>query len=51
MQMAVLETARGLAGMPQASSTEFGPCDEPVVGLMTEWSAGNQVKLGVMQMI
>ncbi len=43
MQMAVLETARGLAGIPQASSTEFGPCDEPVVGLMTEWSAGNQV--------
>ncbi|MEC7191783.1 MAG: CTP synthase, partial [Pseudomonadota bacterium] len=38
MQMAVLETARGLAGIPQASSTEFGPCDEPVVGLMTEWS-------------
>ena len=44
MQMAVLETARGLAGIPQASSTEFGPCDEPVVGLMTEWSAGNQVQ-------
>ena len=44
MQMAVLETARGLAGIPQASSTEFGPCDEPVVGLMTEWSAGNQME-------
>ena len=44
MQMAVLETARGLAGIPQASSTEFGPCEEPVVGLMTEWSAGNQVQ-------
>ena len=44
MQMAVLETARGLAEIPQASSTEFGPCDEPVVGLMTEWSAGNQVQ-------
>ena len=42
--MAVLETARGLAGIPQASSTEFGPCDEPVVGLMTEWSAGNQME-------
>ena len=44
MQMAVLETARGLADIPQASSTEFGPCDEPVVGLMTEWSAGNQMQ-------
>ena len=45
MQMAVPETARSLAGIPQASSTEFGPCDEPVVGLMTEWSAGNQVQI------
>ena len=44
MQMAVLETARGLAGITRASSTEFGPCDEPVVGLMTEWSAGNQIQ-------
>ena len=37
MQMAVAEAARNLAGMPAASSTEFGPCNEPVVGLMTEW--------------
>ena len=37
MQMAVVEAARNLAGMPAASSTEFGPCNEPVVGLMTEW--------------
>ncbi len=44
MQMAVLETARSLAGLNKASSTEFGPCDEPVVGLMTEWVAGNEVK-------
>ena len=44
MQMAVLETARSLADIPQASSTEFGLCDEPVVGLMTEWSTGNQVQ-------
>jgi CTP synthase len=43
MQMAVLETARSLAGLNKASSTEFGPCDEPVVGLMTEWVAGNEV--------
>ncbi len=44
MQMAVLETARSLAGLPEASSTEFGPCDEAVVGLMTEWVAGNEIK-------
>jgi len=37
MQMAVLEAARNLAHMPAASSSEFGPCNEPVVGLMTEW--------------
>jgi CTP synthase len=44
MQMAVIEAARNLAGMPLASSTEFGPCDEPVVGLLTEWARGNQTE-------
>ena len=44
MQMAVLETARSLAGLSAASSTEFGPSSEPVVGLMTEWVSGNEVK-------
>ncbi|KQW83688.1 CTP synthase [Brevundimonas sp. Root1279] len=42
MQMAVIEAARNLAGYPKASSTEFGPTSEPVVGLMTEWTQGNQ---------
>ncbi|MBM3565169.1 MAG: CTP synthase [Alphaproteobacteria bacterium] len=41
MQMAVIEAARNLAGLPEASSTEFGPSSEPVVGLMTEWLKGN----------
>ncbi len=41
MQMAVIETARNLCGLPDASSTEFGPTSEPVVGLMTEWVKGN----------
>ena len=44
MQMAVLETARALGGMDKASSTEFGPCDDALVGLMTEWTAGNKVQ-------
>ena len=44
MQMAVIEAARNLAGIPKASSTEFGPCDEPVVGLMTEWMRGNELE-------
>ncbi|MBS0561686.1 MAG: CTP synthase [Proteobacteria bacterium] len=42
MQMAVIESARHLAGMPDASSTEFGPCDTAVVGLLTEWVRGNR---------
>ncbi|MGU3316708.1 CTP synthase [Sphingomonas sp. M6A6_1c] len=37
MQMACVEGARDLAGIAGASSTEFGPTDEPVVGLITEW--------------
>ena len=44
MQMAVLEAARNLAGIAGASSTEFGPCEEAVVGLMTEWMNGNQLE-------
>lgn len=42
MQMAVIEAARNLAGVANANSTEFGQCDEPVVGLMTEWAKGDQ---------
>jgi CTP synthase len=41
MQMAVIEAARNLAGIAAASSTEFGPTPDPVVGLMTEWMRGN----------
>jgi len=44
MQMAMIEAARNLAGVAEASSTEFGPTDAPVVGLMTEWMRGNQVE-------
>ncbi|GBR71693.1 CTP synthase [Gluconobacter kanchanaburiensis] len=43
MQMAVIECARSLAGLPKASSTEFGPTDEPLVGLMTEWARGSEL--------
>jgi CTP synthase len=44
MQMAVIEAARDLADLPKASSTEFGPSEEAVVGLMTEWLKGNQLE-------
>ena len=37
MQMACIEGARNLGGIAGASSTEFGPTDEPVVGIITEW--------------
>ena len=42
MQMAVIESLRNVAGLTDASSTEFGPAANPVVGLMTEWVQGNQ---------
>ena len=44
MQMACIEAARSLAGIEAASSTEFGPAKEPVVGLMTEWLKGNMLE-------
>lgn len=37
MQMACVEGARHTAGIDQASSTEFGATQEPVVGIITEW--------------
>jgi CTP synthase len=42
MQLAVIEHLRNCAGIAGASSTEFGPATEPAVGLMTEWTQGNQ---------
>ena len=44
MQMAVIEATRNLCGVKNANSTEFGPCDEAVVGLMTEWMKGNELE-------
>lgn len=37
MQMAVVEAARNLAGIPDAGSTEFGRAGNPVVSLLREW--------------
>ena len=46
MQMACIEAARNQAGVTGASTTEFGPTDEPVVGMITEWMStdGLQVR-------
>jgi CTP synthase len=38
MQVALIEYARHMAGLPNANSTEFDPeTDQPVVALITEW--------------
>ena len=42
MQMACIEAARNTAGIKNANSTEFGPTKEPIVGMMTEWTKGNE---------
>ncbi len=44
MQMAIVEVARNLAGLEAASSTEFGPTKEPVVGLLTEWEREGEIE-------
>ncbi len=44
MQMACVEGMRNLAGAAAASSSEFGPTAEPVVGLITEWMSAEGVQ-------
>ncbi len=44
MQMAVIEAVRALMGIKTAGSTEFGPTEQPAVGLMTEWMRGNELE-------
>ena len=36
--------AQSGGGVAGAGSTEFGSCDEPVVGLLTEWLQGNELQ-------
>lgn len=44
MQLAVIEAARNLVGLKEASSTEFGPTSAPVIALMTEWMDGKSLQ-------
>ena len=44
MQLAVIEMARNLIGIKDASSSEFGNCTNSVVGLMTEWKKGDTLE-------
>ena len=43
MQLACVEAARRV-GLNGASSTEFGPCAHPIVGLMTEWDKEGMIQ-------
>lgn len=43
MQLSVVEAARNLAGIKDATTSEFGPAEQPVVGLMSEWTKGNEL--------
>ncbi|MEL7545653.1 MAG: CTP synthase [Pseudomonadota bacterium] len=43
MQLSVVEAARNLAGIDDAATSEFGPTEKPVVGLMSEWTKDNEL--------
>ncbi len=44
MQLAVIEAVRHLGGIPDATSSEFGPSDHAIIGLLTEWLKGDQLE-------
>lgn len=44
MQLAIIEAARHLLNLGEASSTEFGPTSEPIVGLLTEWAKDSGIE-------
>ena len=42
MQVAVIEYARNVAGLPEANSTEFkADCKDPVIALISEWTTAD----------
>jgi CTP synthase len=44
LHMAVIEAARDLAGLEGAGTTEIGRPRHSVIGLMTEWTKGNEIE-------
>ena len=44
MQMAVLEFARNILNFKNASSSEFGKTDFPLIGLLTEWQSNKGIE-------
>lgn len=47
MQMATIEFAKNVAGITSASSSEFGACDNPIVGIMSQWFAPDGISVRV----
>jgi CTP synthase len=45
LHMAVIEASRDLAGLEGAGTTEIGNPKHPVIGLMTEWTKGNEKQM------
>jgi CTP synthase len=45
MQLSVVELARNVVGLEGAGTTEFGQPSVPVVGLMSEWTRGNETEV------
>lgn len=43
MQMAVIEFAQNICGLEDASTSEFSPTENPVIGLMSEWTKGGEL--------
>src|SRR5215469_9909341 len=48
LHMAVIEASRDLAGLEGAGTTEIGHPKHPVIGLMTEWTRGNEMETRVV---
>jgi|TARA_B100001093_G_scaffold259802_1_gene248332 CTP synthase len=46
MQMAIIESARNMLGIKNATSSEFGNGGTHVVGLMSEWIKGKTIQKG-----
>lgn len=44
MQLAVIETARNVAKIKEAGSSEFGSYNNSIIGLMTEWVDGETLQ-------
>ena len=51
MQMAVIEFARNVLNLIDASSSEFGTTKLPLVGLLTEWQTKKGLEKEIKNLI